>query len=32
MKPESAGVITPYLIFAAILGTGWLVLQGLKKK
>jgi len=31
MKPETAGVLTPYLVFAALLGTGWLVLRRLKK-
>jgi hypothetical protein len=32
MKPETAGIVTPYLIMAAILGTGWLVYKQLKKK
>ncbi len=32
MKLETAGVLTPYLIMAAMLGTGWIVWRQLKKK
>ncbi len=32
LSPETAGILTPYLLFAAILGTGWVISTQLKKK